>query len=186
MTLTTTLAALREKCACVSRYNKLACHVGAIEFNESMEEWVEVDHQEAIPLQVIVENNGLDDALWALRAIEQTPDLVRAERLFAVWCARRVQHLMRDERSVAMLDVAERHANGLATDDELAAARDAWAAKDAARAAAGASRDAASAAAMAAWAAARAAASDEQKQMFIAVFCGDEIDIKAMYRKESQ
>lgn len=58
----------------------------------------------------------------------------RELRLFAVWCARQVQHLMTDQRSIAALDVAERHANGNAADDELAAAlASAW---DAARAAA--------------------------------------------------
>jgi len=62
-------------------------------------------------------------------------------RLFAVRCARRVQHLMRDPRSIAALDVAERHANGQATDEELAEAADAaWDARDAA---ADAARDAA-------------------------------------------
>jgi len=44
-------------------------------------------------------------------------------RLFAVRCARRVQHLMTDPRSVAVIDVAERHAKGEATDDELSEAR---------------------------------------------------------------
>ena len=61
-------------------------------------------------------------------------------RLFAIRCARRVRHLMRDPRSVAALDVAERHARGEATNDELreawAAAWDAWDAAHAARAAA--------------------------------------------------
>ena len=45
-------------------------------------------------------------------------------RLFAVRCARRVQHLMTDPRSLAALDVAERHARGEATDAELKAAWD--------------------------------------------------------------
>ena len=92
----------------------------------------------------------------------------RELRLFAVWSARQVQHLMTDSRSLAALDVAERHANGEATDEELAAAgAAAW---DAARAAAwaaarvaawGAARDAAGAAAWdAAWAAAGDAAGD--------------------------
>ena len=78
-------------------------------------------------------------------------------RLFAVRCARRVQHLMPDPRSIAALDVAERYANGKATNAELAAAR--AAAKGAAW---GAARDAARAAAWtaagAAWVAAEAAA----------------------------
>jgi hypothetical protein len=44
-------------------------------------------------------------------------------RLYAVWCARQVQHLMTDKRSIAALDVAERYADGRATDVELDAAR---------------------------------------------------------------
>lgn len=51
---------------------------------------------------------------------------VAQKRLFAVRCARRVQHLMTaDPRSLAALDVAERHTKGEATDAELAAAGDA-------------------------------------------------------------
>ena len=84
----------------------------------------------------------------------------RTARLFAVWCAREALKLIDnpDPRSSAACDVAERHAGGQATIDELAAAWDAaWAAaRDAAGAAA---RDAAGAAAWdAAWAAAGAAA----------------------------
>ena len=104
------------------------------------------------------------------------------KRLFAVRCARRVQHLMTDPRSIAALDVAERHAKGEATDEELAAAWDAaWdaacdAACDAARVAARvaawwdaarvAARVAAWAAAMGtAWAAERAAQAEILEQI---------------------
>ena len=81
-------------------------------------------------------------------------------RLFAVWSARQVQNLMADKCSIDALDVAERFANGLATNEELAAARAAAgvAAEAAARAAWAAARVAAGAAARAAWAAARDAA----------------------------
>ena len=81
----------------------------------------------------------------------------RELRLIAVKCARQVQHLMKDERSINALDVAERFANGEATQEELNAAWDAArAAGDAAWAAAWAAAwDAAGAAA---WAAAREAA----------------------------
>jgi hypothetical protein len=92
----------------------------------------------------------------------------RTLRLFAVWCARQVQHLMTDPRSVAALDVAERHANRQATDEDLRAAwvaarAAAWvaagvAAWDAARVAAGAA--AGDATWDAAWDAARVAAWD--------------------------
>jgi len=66
----------------------------------------------------------------------------RELRLFAVCCARSVQHLLTDPRSIEAITIAERYANGEATEEELAAARDAaWiaaraAARDAARAAA--------------------------------------------------
>ena len=51
----------------------------------------------------------------------------RTARLFAVWCAREALNLIDrpDPRSVTACVVAERHAYGEASDDELAAARDA-------------------------------------------------------------
>ena len=74
---------------------------------------------EPLSIITVLDSNGVDDALWCLRAV---PGHDREKRLFAVWCARQVQHLMTDVRSIAALDVAERHANGAATDQELAAA----------------------------------------------------------------
>ena len=107
---------------------------------------------EPITYQQIIEAVGLEDALWCCQA---EPRYNREWRLFAVWCARRVQHLMIDERSINALDVAERHAHGKATDEELAAA---WAVAEAAGAAGGA-----------AWAmaAAGAAARAAQRNAFI-------------------
>jgi hypothetical protein len=95
----------------------------------------------------------LGEVLWCCRA---EPQRAAIWRRYAVWCARQVQHLMTDPRSLAALDVAERHAAGRASDEELDAA---WAA---------------------AWAAARAAARDAawdaawdaQRQAFIQI-CTD-------------
>ena len=104
----------------------------------------------------------------------------RELRLSAVFCARQVQHLLTDQRSRDVIEVAEKFANGAATCNELAAARAAgWDALDAAldaardaaldastaRAAARAALDAAAARAATAagnavWAAAWAAAGD--------------------------
>jgi hypothetical protein len=86
----------------------------------------------------------------------------RELRLFAVWCARQVQHLLTDPRSVNAIDVAERYANGEATDEELAAAwAAAWAAARAAEDAAWAAASAAARAAASAAARAAASAADE-------------------------
>jgi hypothetical protein len=87
------------------------------------------------------------DKVWAFTREGIVNDITL--RLFAVGCARKVQHLMKDQQSIDALDVAERYANGNATEDELAAAG------LAARAATG---SAAEAAAEAAWVAAGAAA----------------------------
>ena len=92
-----------------------------------------------------------DWLLWILYKLNRQPN-DRTLRLFAVWCARntpmsggrKTGDMLTDPRSLAALEVAERYANGNATDDELAAAGDAaWAAAGAA-----------------AWAASRAAAGD--------------------------
>ena len=106
---------------------------------------------EPLALSFILASNGLYDAIWALRSLK---DADKELRLFAVECARQVQHLMTDPRSLTALNIAEQFANGLATPEELDAA---W---TMARAAARAARDAARDAADAALAAARNAARD--------------------------
>ena len=140
-----------------------------------MKSYIRFAYKEPISLSFILENNGLNDALWALHCIK---DADRDIRLFSVWCARQVQHLMRDSRSTNALDVVERFANGKATKEELEAARDAayaasadaWAAaRDAESAAWAAASAAASHNASAAWAAARDVRDDTyaaQEEMF--------------------
>src|SRR3954462_14972173 len=97
---------------------------------------------EPLTILHILDSNGLDDALWCLKTVKNEE---RKIRLFMVFCARKVQHLMPPE-SVHALDVSERFANGLAPEEELAAARAASSAalSDAASAASWASRAAAS------------------------------------------
>ena len=149
MRATTTLNAIRAHGPCAQGWTKLLAHLGKTKADD-----------EPLPLLTVLDSNGLDDALWCMRAM---PEHDRHWRLYAVWCARQVQHLMADRRSIAALDVAERHARGDATDAELAAARAAagaaaWAAGwDAAAAAAWAAGDAGDAALDAAWAAGDAA-----------------------------
>ena len=154
-----TLKALRKEGACFEGYNKLVRALQGKAFTEADAErefYIRFRHDEPISIAFILNSNGYEDALWAMRCITGAD---RELRLFAVWCARQVQHLMKDQRSIDALDVAERFANGQATEQELAAA---WSAASAA--AWGAAWDAASytardAASTAAWEAARDAAS---------------------------
>ena len=151
----TTLNKIKAHQPCIQGWKQLLKHLGKTKADD-----------EPLSLLTILDSNGLDDALWCFRAVDGRDKEIR---LYAVWCARQVQHLMTDARSLAALDVTERYANGEATEEELDAARDAaWAAtRDAARgsgawgaaraAAWGAARDVARGAA---WDAARAATRD--------------------------
>ena len=112
--ITTTLNAIREQSPCADGWTKLLKNLGKTQADD-----------EPLPFVTILDSNGLNDALWCTRT---APEHNKIWRLFAVWCARQVQHLMTDPRSLATLDIAERHAHGLATDEELAAAEHAaWA-----------------------------------------------------------
>ena len=128
-----TLKVLRQAKACKAGYNKIVCSLQGQPFTDKhrdMKSYIRFSYKEPISLSFILENNGLYDALWVLRCIK---DAARDIRLFSVWCARQVQHLMRDSRSTNALDVAERFANGKATKEELeAASLDARDARDAA------------------------------------------------------
>ncbi len=132
----TTLNKIREHRPCSEGWVKLLRHLGKTQPDD-----------EPLALGTILKSNGVDDALWCLRAVDGHQ---REMRLYVVWCARQVQHLITDPRSLAALDVAERHANGEATDEELYAASDA------------------------AWAAAWVAARGAQAAEFRRVFCGEE------------
>ena len=105
---TTTLNKIRAHLPCKEGWTKLLESLGKTQADD-----------EPLPFSKIIESNGLDDALWCCRSV---PEYDRDWRLYAVWCARQVQHLMKDQRSLDAIDVAERHANGLASYAELAAA----------------------------------------------------------------
>ena len=116
MQLTTTLNKIQQYSPCSDGWRKLLRYLGKT-----------VAADEPLPFSVILDSNGLEDALWCCYTV---PEYDWVWRLYAVWCARQVQRLITDPRSLNALDVAERHANGQATDGELsaawAAAREAW------------------------------------------------------------
>jgi hypothetical protein len=106
--ITTTLNEIRKHKPCEDGWEKLLKHLGKTKADD-----------EPFPMSVILDSNDLDDCLWAMRC---RPDLDSLWRLYAVDCARQVQHLMTDQRSIDVLDVAERYALGEASDKELEAA----------------------------------------------------------------
>lgn len=101
----TTLNRIREHGPCIGGSRKLLKRLGKTGSDDT-----------PLAYATILESNGFADALWCLRA---EPQHASIWRMYAVRCARRWQHLMTDERSLQALDVAERHARGLATDEEL-------------------------------------------------------------------
>ena len=141
----TTFKALHDAGACSDRYHHLARALGGIR---------KYGRTAPITLLQILDANGFDDALWALRAC---PGAERFARELACDYAEHVLPIFErecpdDTRPRVAIDVVRRYARGDATEDELAAAGaaagaaaraaawaaadDAWAATDAARAAA--------------------------------------------------
>ena len=125
----TTLNKIRAHSPCETGWKKLLLTLGKTKSDN-----------DPLSLRTILDSNGLDDALWCLLAVDGQDRIIR---LYAVWCANQVRHLMTDSRSVNALVVAEKYANGLANEEELAAARDAaWGAARAAARDGDAARDA--------------------------------------------
>ena len=153
--ITTTFKVLRENGACTARYKHLAKALGGI---------ATYGKTTPIPLLEILETNGLDDALWALRVCKLSEEDEKKMHLLACDFAEHTIHIYEnyypeDKRPRNAIKVKRKWVNGESDD----AASDA--ARAAARAAAGGAalaeaRDAASAAARAAaWGAAGDAAS---------------------------
>ena len=146
----TTLNRIRAHDPCTNGWRKLLKGLNKTEADD-----------EPLDLLTILNINGLDDALWCMRTM---PEHDKEWRLYVVWCARQVQHLITDPRSIVVIDAAERFALGQTTVEELKDAQDAawaaWAAWTAARDASCAAWATRAAAWTAAGDAARAAAGD--------------------------
>ena len=121
--LTTTFELLHKHGACTHRYKHLAKALCGI---------AKYGHTTPIPLAKLLDTNGIEDCLWALRATDPTQDAERdiLARKFACRCVREtplgdgrtVWDLLTDERSRNAVVVAEAFLLGKATNEELAAA----------------------------------------------------------------
>jgi len=146
----TTLRLLKEHGACAARYKYLCKALGGAE---------KYGRDTPITFPQLVEINGLDDALWALRATppEQAKARDLIARLFACACAEHVVPIYEikypnDNRVRLCIEASRKFAYGEITKLELLeAARAAWAAAGAAWAARGAGGAGAARAADAAW-----------------------------------
>jgi len=163
MSIFTTLNEIREYSPCSAGWSKLLKSLDKTHADD-----------EPLALEHILDSNGLDDALWALRAVKgHEKDL----RLFACQCARLAlpvfeEKYPEDDRPRKAIEAAEAFALGQIDKAELAkaAAYAAYAADAAARAA-----DAAYVAADAAYVATRAAARAEIEKLFRGMCRGEGI-----------
>ena len=144
MQLTTTLNLLHKASACTSRYKVLITALGT-----------DYPADKPIDLLRILETNGLDDALWALRATEQNCDKIArlmtadfAEQVLPIW----KKYAPDDKRPELAIQAARDFAHGRITVQERDAAWDA-------------ARDAGWDAARDAWASG-AAAESKQEEIF--------------------
>ena len=103
----TTLNAIRKHQPCKDGWKKLLKYLGKTKPDD-----------EPLPLLTILESNGLDEALWCFRAVD---GFEKEKLLLAITYAREVEHLMPAE-SKKSLDVFDRYANDLATQEEFEAA----------------------------------------------------------------
>jgi hypothetical protein len=104
----TTLRKIRNKWPCNNGWSKLLKYLGKTKPDD-----------EPVSLSDVLDSNGLNDAVWCLRACD---NIDRDAGLFAVWCARQVKHRIIDKSMSDAIDVAERYALGTATLEELRAA----------------------------------------------------------------
>ena len=69
MTFEVTLKQLRAADACIEGYNKLVCHLSGRPFDAEKETHIRFANKESISILTILESNGIDDTLWALRCL---------------------------------------------------------------------------------------------------------------------
>ena len=118
--ITTTFTALRKAQACKEGYGTLAKHLGGVH---------EYGANTPIPVATIIDSNGMDDTLWTL-SYACGEGGQKIAHSFACDCAERVLHIYEahvpgDSRPRKAIETKRAWLRGEATDDELAAARDA-------------------------------------------------------------
>ena len=112
--ITITLAQIKEYSPSASVWSKV------FKANKTFFGGDDADLNKPFPVSSILDSNGLEDTLWALRCL---PEYNVLWRKFAWWCAVQVKDYAGDDRVSRCLEVVKRYCEGLATDEELSAAR---------------------------------------------------------------
>ena len=114
--LTTTLQAIRAHNPCDDGWKQLLKALGKTG-----------PDNEPLLLETILEHNGIWDALWALRCVVGYQNAIRLYRCYCVRCALPAfeTRYPNDKRPRNAIEISERFARGLATEEELKTARDA-------------------------------------------------------------
>ena len=110
--ITVTLAQIKEYSPCAPGWSRVLKANGRDN----------ADLNKRFPVSSILDSNGLNDTLWVLSRLPEYNVLCRK---FAWWCAEQVVDKTRDYRVSRGLEVVKRYCEGLATDEELAAAQSA-------------------------------------------------------------
>jgi hypothetical protein len=136
MPFVTTLQKLKDNDACKPRFDHLVESLGEYGFSEP------------ISISKILETNGVQDALWALRACDLTKNEECKVHLLACDFAEHVlpsfeREFPNDKRPRSAIEVKRKWAHGEATEGELTAARSAAASAASAASAAYSAVDAA-------------------------------------------
>jgi len=103
--MTTTLNNIKKADPCSNGWKKLLNGLNKTKTDD-----------EPLPLIKILDNNGLEDAIWCLQTV---PNIDKELRLFAVNCVRQVQHITISNTNLNILNIVEKYAHGDATDHEL-------------------------------------------------------------------
>jgi len=107
--MTTTLNSIRQHYPCIDGWKTLLDSLGKIEPDD-----------ELITFEYIMESNDILDAIWCLRTLNGYD---KEKRLFAVGCAREIQHMVTSPIIQEAIDIAEKFANEEVTIEELEKAR---------------------------------------------------------------
>lgn len=110
-----TLAQARAAYACYTGYNKVACALAGEQFDEDRFDdfYYNSGHTDPVPLEFVLDSNGVDDAFWVLLALFQDE---RNARVFLIHELSRIGYLFKKghlNKAIAILKAYAQKKNKL-------------------------------------------------------------------------